>query len=508
MTQTRGVRRRPLLPALGLALALAAACSAGSGVTGGGATGSGTSYPAAGTPTAAEAPAGALAWASCQRGFSCATLDVPLGAGVEGTTPLALTRHAATGRRVGSLLVNPGGPGASAVDSLQRSVAALPAVLAERFDLVAFDPRGVGRSSPLRCGSTADLDRYWTLDPSPDTPAELAAYEHGTATLVAGCAQGAGDLLGHLSTADAAADMERVRVALGGEPLNYLGYSYGTALGVAYLEAFPTSVRTMVLDGAVDPTLTWDALLTEQSRGFDAALAALLADCEKSRCPFRRAVSGDLGVAFDALAARVEQTPLPAVGARTVGPGELTLGVGEGLYDRDAGWPALEAALATAQHGDGRGLLALSDSYLGRSDAGYDPITEVYLAVTCVDRPWPRSPQAYVDLAARVAQTAPRFGPANVFESLPCATWPALPTATPHPVHAPGAPPVVVVGTTGDPATPYAWSVSLAAQLPQGVLLTHVGDGHTAFRGGAAACLVDPVDRYFVTGGAPAPARC
>ncbi len=457
------------------------------------------------TPSAAP---GALSWTGCGGGFSCATLQVPLGSGTAGTTPLALTRHLASGARVGSLLVNPGGPGASAVDSLQRSITGLPAVLAERFDLVAFDPRGVGHSSPVRCGSTADLDRYWALDPSPDTPAELAAYQQGTAGLVAGCAQGAGDLLAHLSTADAAADMERVRVALGDEPLNYLGYSYGTALGVAYLEAHPTSVRTMVLDGALDPTLTWDALLTEQSRSFDAALAALLADCEKTRCAFRRAVTGDLGAAFDELAARVERTPLPAAGGRTVGPGELTLGVGEGLYDRGSGWPAVQAALATAQHGDGRALLALSDGYLGRTQEGYDPLTEANIAVNCVDRPWPRSPQAYVDLAARLTQTAPRFGPANVFEALPCATWPALPTSTPHPVRAPGAPPVVVVGTTGDPATPYAWAVGLASQLPQGVLLTHVGEGHTAFRAGAADCLVDPVDAYLVDGRAPAPARC
>ena len=457
-------------------------------------------------PTASPPPR-ALSWSPCEQGFECAALPVPLGGG-DGELDLAVTRLRATGARTGSLVVNPGGPGVSAVDDLQSSYRSLPAVLREHFDLVAVDPRGVGRSRPVRCGTTAELDRYLALDPSPDTPAELTAYEQGSAALTAGCARSAGRLLAHVSTVDAAADLDRLRAALGDTGLTYLGYSYGTAIGAAYLDAFPTHVRAMVLDGALDPTLTWDQLLVGQSRGFDQAFDALLADCERTRCSFRRAVSGDLGAAYDALAARVEQAPLPAADGRTVGPGELSLAIGQGLYSRAYGWPAVEAALTAGQAGDGRPLLALSDAYTERTANGYTPVLSGTTAVSCVDRPWPRDPTAYVDLAARVVVEAPRFGVPIVLSGLPCATWPAPAAATPHPVRGEGAPPVLVIGTTGDPATPYPWAVALAGQLARGVLLTHVGDGHTVFRVGAPPCITDPVDDYLVTGRAPAAARC
>ncbi len=494
MRQGRSVRRTVLLALAGL---LAAGCSAASAPT---------SPKPPPPPASAAGVAGTLDWRPCERGFECAALSVPLRSGR--MTDLAVTRHRATGQRVGSLVVNPGGPGAGAVDSLQRSSGSLTAALREHFDLVAFDPRGVGRSSPVSCGSTAEIDAYFALDPSPDTPAGLAAYEAGSAALAMGCQRESGALLPEVSTVDVAADLERLRAALGDERLTYLGYSYGTAIGAAYLDAYPTRVRTMVLDGALDPTLSWDALLAGQSRGFDAALLALLTDCERTGCAFRQAVTGDLGAAYDALAARIEVAPLATTGSRTVGPGELTLAVGAGLYDRAAGWPAVAAALAAGQRGDGRALLALSDGYLERTAAGYDPLISANTAVNCVDRPWPRDPQAYVDLAGRVRTDSPRFGPAIALSGLPCATWPVPATSTPHPVHAPGAPPVVVVGTTGDPATPYAWAVALAGQLQSGVLVTHRGDGHTVYRAGAPRCLTDPLDTYLVTGLAPPALIC
>jgi pimeloyl-ACP methyl ester carboxylesterase len=491
----RGGRLAAVLAVVALGLA---ACSSGSG-----GPAPATSPPG---PAPSAAPGGGLAFVPCERGFSCATLTVPLAGG--GTTDLAVTRRPATGERVGVLVVNPGGPGAGAVDFLEEAADGLPPALRAGFDLVAVDPRGVGRSTPVRCGGTADLDRYWALDPTPDSPAETAAYEQGTAALVQGCADLSGALLPHVSTRDAAADLDRLREALGEERLSYLGYSYGTAIGAAYAEAFPSRVRTMVLDGALDPALTWDALVEGQSRGFDAALAAMLAECERTRCSFRRAVTGPLGAAYDALEARVDASPLPTTGDRRLGPGEFTLGVGAGLYDRDAGWRAVADGLASAQRGDGRALLALSDAYLQRGDRGYASTGEANLAVTCIDRPFPRTAQPYRDLAARLRQSAPRFGPAIALATLPCATWPAPAVSTPAPVKAEGAPPVVVIGTTGDPATPYAWSVALAGQLASGVLVTHEGEGHTVYRDGAPACLQGPVDRYLLTGEAPAPLTC
>ena len=464
------------------------------------------------TPPPSEAPPGPLRWGACEAGFECATLPVPLVAGdpAKGTVELALTRRPAAGpgERIGSLVVNPGGPGASAVEYLQAAVDQIPAPVRARFDLVAFDPRGVGRSAPVRCGTTEELDRYFSLDPSPDSPDEVTELERGNATLVAGCAQRASRVLPHVSTADAAADLDRVRAAVGDEKLTYLGYSYGTALGAAYLERFPERARAIVLDGGIDPTLTWDRLLAGQSRGFDDALDAFLADCERKRCAYRAAVRGDLGAAYDRLAAKVEQQPLRTSSGRTVGPGEFSLGVGAGLYSRDNGWPAIAAGLVQAERGDGSTLLALNDSYLERGPDGYANTSEANLAVNCIDRPWPRDSAPYLALAEEVRADSPRFGPAIALSGLACADWPVDAVLEPRTIAAEGAPPVVVIGTTRDPATPYAWSVALADQLSSGVLLSYEGDGHTVYRSGAPTCVRTPVDEYLLTGRAPEPLRC
>lgn len=464
------------------------------------------------SPSGAAVPPPPLVWKGCDNGFQCATLTVPL---VDtdpgrGTIDLALTRRrtAEPSRRLGSLVVNPGGPGASAVGFLRDAWEQVPPEVRKRFDLVAFDPRGVGGSAPIRCGTTAELDRYFALDPSPDDPGELAALERGNERVVAECARRAGAVLPYVSTGDAARDLDKVRAALGEDKLTYLGYSYGTTLGAAYLDRFPTRVRAMVLDGGIDPTLTWDGFLEGQSRGFDRALEAFLADCERTGCAFRQEVSGDLGAAYDRLAAQVERAALPGQGGRTVGPAEFSFGVGAGLYSKRSGWPVIAAALTAAERGIGAPLLALSDSYLEREDTGYTNITEGNLAVNCIDRPWPRESAPYLALAERIRAEAPRFGPAITLSGLACSRWPVAAVTQPHPVTAPGAPPVVVIGTTADPATPYAWSVALADQLQSGVLLTHRGDGHTVYRVGAPDCLRAPVDRYLLTGEAPQPITC
>lgn len=510
MTQTARVSRPPLLRAalavVPLAL-LAGGCSA-------------DPPPAAPLPSpttavssapSPEAPA-TLAWDPCGQGFECASLAVPLDADepAAGTVDLAVTRRPAPdqAQRLGSLVVNPGGPGASAVGYLQVAWQSVPEAVRARFDLVAVDPRGVGRSAPVQCLDTAGLDTYFALDPAPDDEAELQALQAGNRTLVDGCVRSSGDVLPHVSTTEAADDLDRLRAALGDAGLTYLGYSYGTSIGAAYLDRHPMNVRAMVLDGGIDPALSWDALLAGQSTGFDAALEAFLADCEQTRCAFGRAVSGDLGAAYDALAARVERERLPGDGGRTVGPGEMSLGVGAGLYSRAQGWPAVAQALALAERGDGSGLLALSDSYLQRTDQGYANVSEANLAVNCTDRPWPRELEPYLALAERVGQSAPRFGPAIALSGLACSVWPVAAEREPAPVTGEGAPPVVVIGTTRDPATPYAWSQALAGQLSSGVLLTYDGDGHTVYRTGAPDCVREPVDTYLLTAAAPPPTTC
>jgi pimeloyl-ACP methyl ester carboxylesterase len=293
--QTRPVRRLALLLA-GLCL-LTTSCSGDAPARTAERATAPASAPASGPASPGRAPSASavaptpsrppvvLAWKPCGSGFSCSTLPVPLDERrPDGeTVPLAVIKRPATGRRTGSLVVNPGGPGASAVEYLRAAWSALPAPVRERFDLVAFDPRGVGQSRPVRCETTAQLDAYFHLDPAPDDAAELAAYERGNAALAKGCGERSGALLAHVSTREAAGDLDRLRASLGDAKLTYLGYSYGTSIGAQYLDRYPTRVRAMVLDGALDPALTWDALLEGQSRGFDDALDAFLADCQRTR---------------------------------------------------------------------------------------------------------------------------------------------------------------------------------------------------------------------------------
>ncbi len=507
--------RRPfLVPLVVAGLLSLTACGAGTSPTARATPTATSGVTATGNPsvgTTTEGPGKLSAWKGCGGGFQCATLTVLLDPAKPalGTVDLALTRHRATGsRRIGSLLVNPGGPGASAVDFVKDSYSSFPAAVRQRFDLVAFDPRGVGHTEPVRCETTAQLDTYFHLDPVPDTPAEQTALDDGNAMLAAGCKQRSARILPYVSTAIVAQDMDRVRQAVGDQKLTYLGYSYGTAIGASYLDQFPTHVRAMVLDGALDPTLTWDQLLAGQSRGFDVALNAFLADCEQTGCAFRKAVSGDLTQAFDALARKVETQPLPGDATRTVGPDEFTLGVGAGLYSRQYGWPAIARALADAERGKGAVLLALSDSYLERSDSGYANVTESNFAVNCIDRPWPRTDAPYQALAKQVGRRYPRFGPAIALSGLGCAVWPVAPVGKPHAVRAPSSPPVVVIGTTRDPATPYTWAQALARQLVHATLITHNGDGHTVYRVGAPGCITDPVDNYLTSLTVPAAATC
>jgi pimeloyl-ACP methyl ester carboxylesterase len=470
------------------------------------------SAPAPSTPAPSAPSPPDLTWTPCGEGFSCTTLDVPVDEDdpALGTVPLALTRLPAAdpANRVGSIVVNPGGPGLSAVDALQATWAQVLPVVRERFDLVAFDPRAVGRSAPLRCATTVELDRAFALDPSPDDPGELAALVEANAALATACARSAGRLLGHLGTDDAVADLERVRVAVGDERLTYLGYSYGTTIGAAYLDRFPDRVRAMVLDSPFPPSLTWDEVLTGQATGFERALEAFLEDCEQTSCAFRGAVRGDLGQAYDRLVARVDGAPLPGDASRELGPGELFLAVLAALYDRESGWPALAAGLAAAQQGDGAPLLALADSYLGRGPEGYSNVNEASLAVGCSDRQYPDDPAAYVALADELEQQAPRFGQAVALTGTVCAAWPAGPQERPEPVRAEGAPPVLVIGTTGDPATPYDWAVELAERLESGVLLTHRGQGHTVYGVDGPPCVVEAVDDYLFTLEVPEPRTC
>jgi pimeloyl-ACP methyl ester carboxylesterase len=417
------------------------------------------------------------------------------------TLRLALKRLRASGMRTGSLLINPGGPGASAIDFLNSFATRASAALRERFDIVAFDPRGVGASAPLDCHSS--LQKLIAADPSPDSDAEWAAIDAAAETFAAECARKHAALLPHMSTRDVARDMDLVRAALGEEQLNYLGFSYGTELGARYAELFPQRVRRFVLDGALDLKLSSLEIALQQAQGFEQALGTYFSWCASAASNCTWAASATPASAFSQLSTAVDKQPIAAARAdRALGPGEFMLGVIAPLYGGSAGYRTLSTALRAAAGGDGAALLSLTDQYLQRrQDGAYGNIQEANNAVNCLDLPVPAADEVRAQ-APRFTAAAPNFGLSTLTGLLVCAHWPVHGTQYPPPTAA-GAAPILVIGTTGDPATPYAWAQALAAELESGVLLTYEGEGHTAY-GRGVPCIDSAVEAYFINGKVPA----
>ena len=453
-----------------------------------------------------------LDWKDCDAGFQCATLTVPLDydAPDGDTIGVSVIRLQARkkSRRIGSLLLNPGGPGASGIDFARQAESLLPTVVRDRFDTVSFDPRGVGRSNPVDCLNDAELDALLAVDPSPETAAEKKALFDASRQQVAKCRQRSGKVLPHVGTVDVAKDMDVLREALGDEKLTYVGFSYGTLLGARYAEQFPDHVRALVLDGALDPRLTPSQTAKAQAVGFDRALAAFFADCVRARCAF--AGHGGIEATYDRLMADIDRSPLPTADGRRLGPSEALFGVAAALYSKEYGWPLLRTALETAySRRDGTALIGLFDSLVERDESGhYSNSTEAQAAVLCVDNAYPKDPAAFDRDAADFVKVAPRFGAAIAYGASACAFWPAPAVSQAGPVSAAGSAPIVVVGTTGDPATPYAWSQALAEQLPA-TLVTYEGEGHTAYGYQRSACIEDVIDAYLVDLRVPKPGtRC
>jgi pimeloyl-ACP methyl ester carboxylesterase len=471
--------------------------------------GTATTTTTAAPPT--TVPVG-VTWRSCQSGSGpgsgpagqlCASLSVPLDyQNTEGPKiTLALDRHPATGVKYGSLLINPGGPGASGVDFLESAVSTyLSSSLLQHFDVIGFDPRGVSRSAPIHCVDGAQMDKLLDMDPAPPDDAGFQALIDADRSFDQACQARSGSLLPYVGTENAARDMDAIRQAVGDDKLSYLGFSYGTFLGATYADLFPTHIRAMVLDGAVDPALDPITFNIAQSTAFDKELNAFFGDCAaRPSCGWKP--SGDLHAAYDALMARIRAQRLPGDGTRTVGPGEAFFGVALPLYDR-ATWPQLAQALNAADHGDGSILLQFFDEYANRSPGGtYTNQVEANNAVNCLDSAWPRDPAELRKLGATARQQAPEFGVADLYGGLTCSLWPVRATGHPHAIRADGSPTIVVVGSTGDPATPYAQAKSLASELAHGVLITRVGDGHTGYR--SSSCVRQYVDAYLLSLSSP-----
>lgn len=448
-----------------------------------------------------------LDWSGCGNKFQCAELQVPLDyAKPHGKRiKLSVIRLRTSGDRIGSLVINPGGPGGSGVDYARAADNVLSPDLLRRFDVVGFDPRGVGRSAPVHCLSAKQMTRYLNGDPTPDDAQDRARLKKSARMFDDGCIDRSDDLLKHISTAESARDMDILRAALGEKKLTYLGKSYGTYLGALYAQRFPKRVRSLVLDGAVDPKVTGLPMVLGQARGFATALHNFAADClRRTTCPLGHGSDAAAGIArLKKLLADADRTPIPVPrSSRDVTEATATYGVVSALYS-ESSWSYLREALTGARHGDGAGLQTLADSLVGRKPGGgYDNSIAALSAIGCIDQPWPRGESAYRKAAARVVKKAPVLGPEMVWTSLPCAYWPVKSPAKARAIHAPGAPPLLVVGTTADPATPYAWAESLAGQLDSGVLLTRKGNGHTGYLMGNS-CVDTAVDRYLIDGTPP-----
>ena len=453
----------------------------------------------------AGASGSSLTWKACGSGFECATLTVPVDPAVpEPTLDLAVVRARArdADARIGTLVVNPGGPGVPAVQYLRGTASTLPESVLDHFDLVAFDPRGVGASEPIACLDS--LDPVFDQAFEPSTDAAHTALVNAMAALAQQCAARNGDLLAHISTVDAAHDLEQLRIALGEKRLSFVGYSYGTFLGATYAQHYPDRVRTFVLDGPVDPSMSARAVTLGQARGFERALDDFLADCsDHPGCAFHR--DGDAAGAYDALRAKADRTPLAASGSggRVLNQTRFDAAVLQQLYLGRAAWPGLADALDAAERGDASTLLGGADAFVGRTDDGRDDhVLESFWAVTCLDGPVITGTDAAAEVEQRAVKVAPRMGAFIVNNSLLCSVWPVPQVAPAGRLTAAGAPPILVIGTTLDPATPLAQARSLAGALQRGRLLVADGEQHTSFSNGNE-CVDAIVTAYRVDGKVP-----
>ncbi len=442
--------------------------------------------------------------------WQCATMKAPLDWGKPkgDTIKLALIRARASGgerARIGSLIFNFGGPGGSGVKSLP-SFGEQYTKLRTRYDLVSFDPRGVGRSAPVECENDLQLDAYFQQDATPDDGAERTRYVDNTKEFNQACEENSKKILPHVRTTDAARDMDLMRQVLGDDALHYFGVSYGTELGGVYAHLFPKKVGRAVFDAVVDPTQDPAQGALGQARGFQLALDNFAADCaaKSEGCPVGTTAQ-DVKNRIAKLLKDLDGTPIPGVFPRKLTETAATNGIAQALYSKDL-WEFLTQALQQAYAGDGRGLMLLSDSLNGRNDTGeYSNLVPANIAISCSDDK-PRYTPAYVQRRLPEFRAAsPVFGDFLAWSMLSCTDW-AVAGAADHPdVSAPGAAPILVVGNTGDPATPYEGARKMVDALGKGVgvELTYKGQGHGAY-GSKNKCVQDAVDGYLLDGKVPA----
>jgi pimeloyl-ACP methyl ester carboxylesterase len=452
-----------------------------------------------------------LNWSGCNDGFECSTFNVPIDYAnpADGALQISVIRKLATGSALGSLVLNPGGPGGSGIEYTTYADYVVSDTLRENFDIVGFDPRGVGQSTPVECLTDKQTDEYIALDGSPDNQTEVDQAQAMSELFGQTCATNSPDTFKFLDTISASRDIDILRALLGDEKLNWLGKSYGTFLGATYADLFPDRVGRMLLDGAIDPSLSNEQLSYGQARGFELALTRFVDDCAtKTDCPL--SANGKTGVSeITNLLIDLDSNSATLEDGRLFTQAMATIGIVGSLYDKVNGWPELRTNLGLAFDNDFSGLAANVDFYTGRqSDGSYkDNSNDAIAAVNCLDRPDRATIDQTKVLASEWEKVAPNFGAYLAWGNLSCTYWQAQATGLPKKITAPGTPTILVVGTVNDPATPYQWAQALASQLSRGVLLTLDGDGHTAYYQGSE-CIDKVVDNFYLTGEAQAGIVC
>lgn len=451
-------------------------------------------------------------WNPCNDGFDCTTVSAP----VDWSDPnsdriqLAVVRQESTNTTKGSLLTNPGGPGGSGFDFVSFGYAVTPAAKAD-YDVIGWDPRGVGRSTRVVCYTDpkqTDGDLYDTFADPYGSQGWIDEQTDRQKSFADACEAGSGELLAHMDTASNARDMDLIRAVVASDKLNYVGYSWGTYLGTVYAQLFPQNVGRMVLDGAYDPSLSGFELAQQRMVGFDLAFRSYMQNClNGDGCPF----SGDIAVALGqatALIATADSTALKADDGRVLDTATLGTAVANELYYQ-AYWGDLTALLVAFAAGDPGPAFAAADSYNGRAAGGgySENGLEITLAVACLDYGYASDTVATLDRLAQIDAAAPIVGTFIARDDFAvadtaCRNWPVPPVAPPATWNA-ATPPIVVVGTTRDPATPYIWSQALVKQLADAVLVTRDGDGHTGYNK-SNSCVDTAVDAYLLDGVVPA----
>jgi pimeloyl-ACP methyl ester carboxylesterase len=445
-----------------------------------------------------------VSWHNCGNA-DCAIMKVPVDYGQPdgATVDLAMARVKATGDKVGTLFVDPGGPGGSAFDYAKAADRIVSKAIRQHYDVVGVDPRGVGQSEPVHCLTDKQTDEILAVDGTPDSPAEVTKTIEASGEVAAGCENNGGLLYAHMGTVDAARDLDIARAVVGDDTFNYLGKSYGTMLGATYAELFPDRVGRMVLDGALPASLDLVEVTKGQADAFEVAVHDFAADClTHDDCPLTGSEDQAVKQLQDWLAG-LDAKPL-STGTRELNEPIAAYAVLSYLYFPSNDYPQLRGALTAAMtHNDPAPLLQLLDSRIDRGPSGHYTTngTDAFYAVTCIDRPFTGS----VDDVKRYAQewkaTAPTFGPTLAWGLLPCQGWPAAGDVVTE-TRAAGSNPILVVSTKNDPATPYQWGEQLAKELENGHLLSYDGYGHTAYMRGST-CVQQAVDAYLLNGDLP-----